>query len=241
MGAETPPPDIIAVLVCLFATFSLQFFEVTAIVPALLRLSPLVLKGLLWQLVTYPVVGFGASGLWFLLELLILYWFGRDIFLRLGRKRFWSLVIWTALGAAVVAMLVHLLTVVVGSPQASAFMLMQGQRMVLTILIAAFATLHGEGVILLFFVLPIKARWFLGLEILFAFIGFLNTHDIAGFVGVCVAVALTYSALVPGGPGNALKRWRLQLERLLVERRLARMRRDRNFDVIDGDRDKWVH
>ena len=40
--------------------------------------------------------------------------------------------------------------------------------------------------------LPIEARWFLGLEILFAFIGFLQTRDLPGFLGLCTAVGVSY-------------------------------------------------
>ena len=46
------------------------------------------------------------------------------------------------------------------------------------------------GLALLFFVLPIEARWFLGLEVLFAFLGFLNSKDLAGFIGVVSGVAM---------------------------------------------------
>ena len=80
--------------------FSLQFFEGAAILPALLRLTPAVFRGFVWQIATYPAIGWGASGLWFLLELLILFWFGRDVFWRLGRQRFWLLLVRAAVGAA---------------------------------------------------------------------------------------------------------------------------------------------
>jgi len=165
------PKDLIGILVALFVTFSLQFFEGTALIPALLRLTPAVFRGFVWQVVTYPAIGWGASGLWFLLELLILFWFGRDVFWRLGRQRFWLLLVRAAVGAALVAVVVQVVQNLagVGATGFAAFQLMQGQRILLAIVIAAFATLWGEATILLFFVLPVKARWFLWLEILFAF------------------------------------------------------------------------
>jgi hypothetical protein len=61
---------------------------------------------------------------------------------------------------------------------------------------------------------------------------------------VCAAVFITYSTLTPGGPRRVLRSWRQRLERLLLEQKLKRMRKDRRFDVIDGDggdRDRWVH
>ena len=62
---------------------------------------------------------------------------------------------------------------------------------------------------------------------------------------MCVAVFLTYSLLMPGGPRKVTHDWRKRLERLIIEQRLARMRRKRQFDVIDGDRktdtDEYIH
>jgi hypothetical protein len=119
---------------------------------------------------------------------------------------------------------------------------MQGHRMLITILVAAFATLYGEATILLFFVLPVKARWFLWFEILAAFVfGLLPYKDLAGFLGVCAAVLLTFASLQPRGPGRALHDWRKRLERWILERRLSRLRRRRRFDVIDGGKDEIVH
>ena len=242
-GSGAPPPrDVLLLLAAVFATFSMQFFESTAVVPALLRLTPAVLGGLVWQLVTYPFVGAGGASIWFLLELLILFWFGRDVFWRLGRRRFWRLILVTAVVAAAVAVLTHALMVLAGGGSAAPFITMQGHRMLITILIAAFATLYGEATILLFFVLPLKARWFLWLEILAAFVfGLLPYKDLAGFLGVCAAVLLTFASLQPRGPGRALHDWRKRLERLILERRLARLRRRRRFDVVDGGRDEIIH
>jgi hypothetical protein len=237
------PRDLIAILITLFATFSLQFFESTAIIPAVLRLTPAVLRGFVWQIVTYPAIGWGASGLWFLLELLILFWFTRDVFWRLGRRRFWLLLARAAVGAAVVAVIVQLVQELagVGASGVAAFQLMQGQRVLLAIVIAAFATLWGEATILLFFVLPLKARWFLWLEILFAFIGFLESKDFAGFCGITAAVFLTYTGLTRGGAGGLFHDWRKRGERFVLEQRLERLKRKRRFDVIDGDKDDYIH
>jgi hypothetical protein len=243
-GSGAPAPkDLIAVLGVLFVTFSLQFFEGAAIIPAVLRLTPAVFRGFVWQIVTYPAIGWGGSGLWFLLELLILFWFGRDVFWRLGRQRFWLLMVRAAVGAALVAVAVQFVQGLagVGASGFAAFQLMQGQRILLAIVIAAFATMWGEATILLFFVLPVKARWFLWLEILFAFIGFLESKDFAGFCGVSAAVFLTYTGLRGGGAGGVLHDWRKRAERAVLERRLGRLKRKRRFDVIDGDKDEYIH
>lgn len=242
MTGGPPPQDILILLAVIFGTFVLQFFGATAILPALLRLGPMVFRGALWQLVTYAFVGFGPASLWFLLSMLILFWFGRDVFVRLGRKNFWSLVVQVVAAAGIAAALVRGAGILMGLASPNAFVLMQGQFMLITVMIAAFATLYGQATIMLFFVLPIKARWFLALEVLFGFMGFLNTKDFAGFVGLCVAVGLTWALLQPGGIKRVLANIRLRFRRRVTEAKLARLKRKRKFNVIDGDGDGgWVH
>ena len=60
------------------------------------------------------------------------------------------------------------------------------------------ATINRRATIYLI-ILPIEARWFLGIEVLFAFMGFLVTHDLAGFLGICAAVGATNAFLATGG------------------------------------------
>ncbi|MGD8439579.1 MAG: rhomboid family intramembrane serine protease [Holophagae bacterium] len=239
-----PPRDLLILIGVLFVTFSLQFFDGTRGVLSLFALNYGALRGLLWQIVTYPFVATAGSGFWFLLELLILYWFGKSVRTRLGQRRFWQLLIVGSVAAGVVALILEwLLGVVFPGLNHVPFIAMLGQRMVMTIVIAAFATLYGEATILLFFVLPLKARWFLWLEVLFAFVFFfLPYKDVAGFAGVCVAVFVTYSSLIPGGPRQVLRRWRRRVEERILRARLDRMRRNRRFDVIDGERDdEYIH
>jgi membrane associated rhomboid family serine protease len=251
-GPGGPPPrDLLAILATLFVTFSLQFFSATQLVPALLRLTPLVWRtGFVWQLLTYPFIGYGGPSVWILLELLILFWFGRDVYAGLGRKHFWRLVLITAAVAGLVALGVDLLEGTAGavggavSPP-SYFPLLQGQRVLLAIFIAAFATANRSATILLFFVLPIEARWFLLLEILFAFIGYLQTHDGGGFVGICVAVGLSYLYVRDGGFGRGLRQTRLRAERWWLQKRLERSRRRSGLRVVkspsNDPRGPWTH
>ena len=78
-------------------------------------------------------------------------------------------------------------------------------------------------------------------EILFAFIGFLESKDFAGFCGVCTAVFLTYSGLKRGGAGRILHDWQYRFRKFVLEQRLDRLKRKRKFDVIDGGKDDWIH
>lgn len=247
----TPAPqDLLILLGVVFFTYSLQFFETTAVVPALLRITGAVWNGFLWQLATYPFAGYGGASFWFLLELLILYWFGRDVYMRLGRRGFWTTLLVSTVAAGVVAELVYLAGALAGGAPPAAFTIMQGQRMLLVICIAAFATLNRSATILLFFVLPIQARWFLWLEILFAFIAFLGSHDLPGFLGISTAVGVTYGSLSAGGPTKMFREWRLRLERWRLQQELDRERRKRKMKVLEGGGegggrrdggDPWVH
>ena len=235
------PKDLWILLGIIFGTFTLQFFQSTAWLADLLRLTPMVWRsGFLWQLVTYPFIGMGAPNFWFVLELLILFLFGRSVLGRLGRRGFWKLLLSSALVAGIAAALVGALvdfTTGQGPPPPTTLILMQGQRMVMTILIAAFATMNQHATILLFFVLPIQARWFLLLEILFAFLGFLSTHDVSGFVGLCVAVGFTYGALTGWQTQVWSRRARMRLQQQWLSLKLKWMRKRRGIHVVRDDDD----
>ncbi len=240
------PRDIWLLLGAILVTFSLRFFAGTALVAALLKLTPLVWqRAFLWQLVTYPFAGAGAPSFWFVLELLILFMFGRDVYWRLGRNGFWRLLVVTSVVAAVAAVAIQLVFQLAGAPpEPTAFALMQGQHMLLVILIAAFATLNGEATIYLFFVLPVQARWFLGLELLFAFLGYLSIRDLSGFVGICVAVGFTWMTLKPGRAELGLREIWLRLQAAWIRLRLGWLKKRRGFHVVQGDKkdsDPWVH
>jgi hypothetical protein len=235
------PRDLLILIGVLFATFALRFFETTAIVPTALQLTPFVWQqGWVWQIATYPFIGYGSPGIWFLLELLFLYMFGRDVYFGLYRRHFWRLILFVSISAALVAVIVHALLTLTGAMATPApFVIMQGQRMLMAIFIAAFATAHKDATIYLFFILPIRARWFLALEIVFAFMAFLGTRDLPGFLAICTAVGLSYlyvrsSGSMRGGK-RTLREMRLRLERWWIQKKLDRARRKRGFKVIPGE------
>lgn len=233
-----PPRDLLALLAVLFLTFALQFFEPTAFVPALLRLTPAVWRsGFLWQLGTYALSGVGGPSLWFLLELLIVYWFGADVRARLGRRGFWRLLAWTVPGGALIAVAIEIAveTIVGQSTTPVPFQLMQGQRVVMTILIAAFATIFKDATVLAFFVLPVRARWFLWLGILIGFVAYLGTKDLAGFAGICAATGISVLVLSRPHSRNRLRRWWLEWRRRRLTRRVDRLAKRRGLRVVDRD------
>jgi len=238
-----PPRDLIALLVVVFVTFTFQFFAATEGIVALLRLTHRVWSGgFLWQLVTYPVIGAGTPSFWFLIELVILFWFGRDVYYRLGRRSFWRTLFVGTLVAGAVASLTQLVAALLGgglgAGLAAPIVLLQGQHVLVVLLIAAFAVLFADATIYLFFVVPVRARWFIAIEILLAFLGYLQTKDLAGFLGLCGGVAGVWFFL-HGGLRKLARTPRegwLRLQRWWMEQRLRRLRRRRGFTVIPGDR-----
>ncbi|HEX2645044.1 MAG TPA: hypothetical protein VHU81_18740 [Thermoanaerobaculia bacterium] len=229
------PRDLLILLGVLFATYSLQFFHATAVWMGILQLTPFVwLRGLVWQVATYPFIAAQVSPLWFLLGLLFLFWFGRDVYAGLGRRHFWRMVMWSSVGAALVAVLAAVIQARFAGLPSSVFFLMQGQQMLMTIFIAAFATANRHATIYFMFVLPIQARWFLGLEIVLAFLGFLTTKDFPGFLGICAAVGLTYSYLTHGFGRRGFREIRLRIERWWIQQKLERAKRKRGLRVIQG-------
>lgn len=258
-----PPRDITVLLVVLFVNYSLSFFSGLRKIPEALQLTPEVWSsGFFWQLATYPFASdfdfitlnnFGqiaSSPIWFLFSLLMIYWFGSDVYRYLGRQRFWALIAWAAGAASVSATAVHFLLFQMEWATLYAFSLMQGQKILLAIFIAAFAVAYANATVYFMFILPVKAKWFLPLTILFAFTGFLTTKDFPGFVGICVAAGVVYQTLT-GGLFKLVREWRLKAERKILEARLKRMRGRRGMHIVkppsesDPDEDEprgpWVH
>lgn len=247
------PKDLWVLLGVIFATYSLLALGVQELL--YLALGPGLYRGFLWQLVTYPFLGFsgvGGASLWILLELFILYTFGRNVFLKLGRKNFWKLLVYAAVGAAIAAALVEWISAWVTGTAAGvypSFSLMQGSRMLMVLLIAAFALLNRNATILFMFVLPIPAKVFIYLEIAIAFIFFLGSRDLAGFVGVCAGIGMVWLLLDPRSVGSILKGWRLRAQAKRYQWELDRMKKKRNLRVVRGEGKKgdddsgtpWVH
>jgi hypothetical protein len=244
------PRDLLILFGVLFATFAMQYFQATGFVIQLLRLSPLVWeRGFVWQVATYPFIGFGG-GIFFLISLIFLYLFARDVFYGFGRRHFWRLVLFAAIGSGIVALLADFLGRLAGFAAPQPFSLMQGQLLLWAVFVAAFATAN-RGATIYLIIFPIEARWFLALEILIAFIGFLQSRDFAGFLGICTAVGIGYVYVKNGGRGIKLREIRLRIERRWIEWKLDRNKRKRGFRVIPGEggrggngevkKGPWVH
>jgi membrane associated rhomboid family serine protease len=112
--------------------------------------------GYVWQLLTYQVLHGGMMHL--VLNSVGLYFFGRPMELMLGRKAFLKIYFLSGLAGGVLQVALALVSPQFGGPMVGASAGICG-------LIAAFALLSPDSVIYLFFVIPVRARYFLPLMI----------------------------------------------------------------------------
>jgi membrane associated rhomboid family serine protease len=113
-------------------------------------------RGFLWQLFTYQFLHGGLPHL--VLNSMALYFFGRPMELMLGQRAFLKLYLLSGLAGGIFQVALGLISPQFGGPMVGASAGICG-------LIAAFALLSPDSVIYLFFVLPVRARYFLPLMI----------------------------------------------------------------------------
>jgi hypothetical protein len=243
------PRDLLAIAGVLLVTVTLSAFPSTRFLPWLVTITPDVWqRGFLWQLATYPYVEAWGPSLGFVINLILLFLWGRDVYWGLGRRHFWRLLLVASVGAGILAALVDLAGHAAGWDPPQPFYLMQSWTL-LSILLAAWARAHRGATILFMFILPIEAGWLIALEILLAFIGFLTTKDLPGFVGICAAIGISWYYIARSGKiglgKRELREYRLRLERWWIQRKLDRAKKKRGFRVIPGGGDvrkgPWVN
>ena len=113
-------------------------------------------RGFVWQLLTYQFLHGGMMHL--VLNSVALYFFGRPMELMLGRKSFLKLYLFSGLAGGVFQVLLALVSPEFNRPMVGASAGICG-------LVAAFALLSPDSVIYLFFVLPVRAKYFLPIMI----------------------------------------------------------------------------
>ena len=235
------PRDLLLIAGVMLLTVTLSSFPSTASIPDALTITPDVWEKLyLWQLVTYPFVESRGPSLWFVLTLVMLFLWGRDVFWGLGRRHFWRMLLFAGIGGGVVATLVYILTKLSGWIPPNPFVMMHGWT-ILAILLAAWARAHRGATILFLFILPIEAGYYVILELLLAFLGFLGTRDLAGFLGICASIGLGWLYVDRSGRiglgKKDLREYRLRLERWWIQQKLHRAKKKRGFRVIPGEKD----
>jgi len=115
-------------------------------------------RGCLWQLITYSFLHDTRSLAHIIFNMLFLYWFGRDIELRIGARRLLILYLGAALAGALAFSLVRLTASSWTGPAIGA----SGAVMALMVLAAIY---WPDRVILVFFLFPMRLRHFVILAI----------------------------------------------------------------------------
>jgi membrane associated rhomboid family serine protease len=134
-------------------------------------------RGYVWQLLTYQFLHNGLIHLVF--NCLALFMFGRPVEMALGRKSFLKLYLFSGFAGAIVQLLLALL-----SPAFGGWMV--GASAGICGLVAAFALLFPDSTIYVFFVLPVRAKYFLPAVIAFSVV-FLFLPPESGSRGVRIA------------------------------------------------------
>ena len=192
---------------------------------ALLLLEPqAVWSGEVWRLVTWVLVETEPVNLLF--GGLVLWWFGRDLAVAWGERRFLVTYLAVPAVAGFVTTLLALLFPGLAGARWSGFWV------ALNALIVAWGLAHPFRQILLFFALPVSGQalvWItVGGTVLFALF-----TGVAAFVPHLLAEGIAWLHVTGQGPG----RWLRKL-------RLPRLRRRGRFEVIHVDRDpdrRWLN
>lgn len=201
----------------------------------LLFTPSLVLRGEIWQLVTYAFfipLGLGGSGIFgFLLSLYFLYMIGGQVEAVMGSRRFLRFFVGIAVASSILTL-----------PFAYLFgfqhLAHSGIWVSLGALTIAFAHHYAHQPIYLFFVLPVQGRQL----ILFSF-GILALYAILSslwqvfpqLLGLLLALGYSRGLLQPRRTWLKFRAWRIERE---LKRRTSR------FSVIRGGRDpkdRWLH
>ena len=170
-------------------------------------------EGKIWQLVTYPFVN--ELSLLFILEMLTLFWFGRDVERFVGRRVFLGLY-----GALILLPALFLTAAGLSIPQAWA-----GSGMLHFSIFLAFATIYPD-VELFFF--RILAKWVAWVLLALYSLLFIRDHAwmLLGALGFSAGIAHYGMRLI--GVGGGLDWW----ENWQEERRAARLAKERNFKIV---------
>ncbi len=223
----------VTTLVCVIASHlgAPQLLEAFVLRPAE------VVPGLrVWKLLSYALIA-GIDPLDFLLNLLVLYFFGAWFERSWGPRRFLWFVTLSAAGAAAVAVLVGLVSpAVAGYPYAGIWPIMEA-------LTVAMGLLDGDSQVYFYLLFPMKARTMMyaswGLIALYAIFsgGLVPFVTVLGGVGMGLALSL--------GAGGPRRLW-LRIRAGQIERQLKR--RARHLSVVpppsrdqDGGPKTYLH
>lgn len=188
-------------------------------------------RGEIWRLVTWSLLATDPFALAF--SLLALFFFGQDLMSRWGTSGFFM----RYFGAAVVVGVLTCVIVKFLAPVVSPLPHQGVYPLVLEAMVIAWAVLFPDRTILLFFVLPIKARYLIHVAIFLTLLyGVFGSFLLLIPYCVAIGVALIYMDV-------------FSFRRLYLRGRVAMLERDykrrtAHLHVVDRDRDeppRWTH
>jgi membrane associated rhomboid family serine protease len=153
----------------------LKFFTLDGVFDGLTFLSPAVLHGEVWRVFTYGFVN--SASLWFVVELLMLVWFGREVERFFGRRKFFTLYVGLYLVPPLVYTLFGLARPTVLAGESAGFGLF-----------IAFATLYPNAVMLF----NLLAKWVAWVLVGLYALEMLSVHDGFGLASLAATVGAAY-------------------------------------------------
>lgn len=223
-------PAVKALLIAIGAGFLLQlsggkFFSVRPEI--IFGFSPVsFLSGSIWQILTYPFLHGGLNHILF--NCLILYMLGTELERRWGSQRFLKYYAVCAVGGALLQTLVWATTLLFSSESSELGTIpIIGASGALYGLFMAFGKLHGRSQILVFFLFPMEARFFVmllaGIEIVSAV--FYSSSGVAhlvhlGGLGTGFLYLRWKGDNLSGGGGGFFRRRKAKMDAAELRRRL---------------------
>ena len=191
-GRGAPPRYSIVILACLVGTLIVGMFEESQPWLDWLRLGPeLWERGCVWKLVTYAFVSYGGVGLKTILPIALIYWFSTELEGWIGRDRTRMLILVGVPLAGALAAGGQLAAASVGlAPCKHPFWMMQGQQVLLALVVGAYAACNRRAALKrlqFLFGLTIPSRWLVWVQLGWALMAFASTRDVAGFIGIATA------------------------------------------------------
>lgn len=189
-----------------------------------LALNPLTSPGFgIWQVITHPLLHAPDAPIGFLINCLVFYFFAGTIEYSLGTRKFITLYILAAIGGVAAGLPFSALP--------SFSFLFSGMMPSLLALIVVFGLMQPEASILLFFVLPIKAKYISYGTVIITLLTFLAKANVHGAYHLG-GMLFGYLYFRPPTQLLNVNWWRWKYFELSQKRRRSR------FTIIDGERSK---
>lgn len=236
---------LIIINVAVWALMLIMFYsarETLASIYMIGALTPeLVMQGYVHQLFTYMFMHDLNSPFHVLLNMLLVYFFAASIEQRYGVKKTILLALGAGLAGGLMVMIFYWIGLALGMGAVTTTVGFSGAALGL---LAAFCWIHAEAKILLFFIIPIKAKYILPLTIGIDFLLWVTPGSDVSFAahlgGIILGSLVATDMAMPDKLRMRLRYWKIQRELKKRQRAKAKKKGKGGDDdkVVDGP---WVH